>query len=61
MKSIWIMFLAIAMLAMGSYEAREGADFAEGWGLAKSWVIAAGVIFFLGAVLNHWEHTRRRG
>jgi hypothetical protein len=54
MKSIIIMF---AGLAIGAYALHVRSE--TTWDESKLYWIIAGVVILIGAVINHWEHTRR--
>ena len=55
MKSVIIMLPGLAIAGWGAYVGRN-----SGFDIAMPWIIAGGVIFLVGAFVNHWEHTRKR-
>ena len=57
MKSIVIMTLGLGICFLGLYLAFQG--HVRGLSGAKWYWITGGVVFFVGALVNHWEHTRR--
>lgn len=60
MKSLPIMFAGLAIAGWGFYEMWQISNTAQGLATAKPYYIVGGAIFLVGAVVNHWEHTRRR-
>lgn len=60
MKSLLIMTAGLLILGWGFYEMWQISNTAKGFAAAKPYYIVGGGIFLVGAVVNHWEHTRRR-
>lgn len=60
MKSLLIMMVGLGIAAWGAWSVRGHMDMGEGFVDAKIYYLVGGVIFLAGAVVNHWEHTRRR-
>lgn len=56
MKSLLIMFAGLGICFWGFYLMWNGAGMLG----AKPYYIVGGSIVFIGALVNHWEHTRRR-
>jgi len=59
MYSILIMFIGLATAGWGGNLMWHSADLPEGFAAAKPYYITGGIIIFVGALINHWEHTRR--
>jgi hypothetical protein len=56
MKSLLIIFAGLGICFWGFYLMWNGAGMLG----AKPYYIVGGSIVFIGALVNHWEHTRRR-
>lgn len=60
MKSLLIMMAGLGIAAWGAWSVRDHMDMGEGFADAKIYYLIGGVVFLVGAVVNHWEHTRKR-
>jgi protein-S-isoprenylcysteine O-methyltransferase Ste14 len=59
MKSLVIMFAGLGICAWGFSVMWEQSVPKEGFAAAKIHYILGALVFFIGAIVNHWEHTRR--
>lgn len=55
MGSLGIMFPGLAIIVWGFFRMWN-----DGFAGAKWFYIVGGAILFVGMIVNHWEHTRRR-
>lgn len=60
MKSLLLMFMGLGICGWGFFEMWQHSNTTVGFAVAKPFYIIGGVILFIGALVNHWEHTRRR-
>jgi hypothetical protein len=59
MKSLLIMFAGLGICAWGFAVMWEHPDTKNGFDAAKIHYIVGASVIFIGAIVNHWEHTRR--
>jgi hypothetical protein len=55
------MVVGLLICVWGFYEMWQISDTTRGFATAKPFYIVGGVIFLAGALVNHWEHLRRKG
>jgi hypothetical protein len=60
MKSLPVMFLGLGIAFWGFYEMWQIPSVEKGFSHSKWHYIIGGAVFFVGAMINHWEHTRRK-
>lgn len=60
MKSLPILLLGLGIAVWGFYVMWQIPDTTKGFAAGKPYYLVGGAIFVIGAVVNHWEHTRKR-